>query len=105
MGSLQPWIDHRRKEGVSVGTIDHGLKVIRRIVNLASTEWIDEEGLTWLAVPPKSDFYRTMRSGSHIHQADTVCEMDGRKPELVVPRGLIHSQSPQNPHSRELSVQ
>jgi integrase len=53
MGSLQPWIDHRRKEGVSIGTINHGLKVVRRIVNLASTEWIDEEGLTWLAAPPK----------------------------------------------------
>jgi integrase len=53
MGSLQPWIDHRRKEGVSVGTINHGLKVVRRIVNLASTEWFDEDGLTWLAAPPK----------------------------------------------------
>jgi integrase len=53
LGSLQPWIDYRRKEGVSVGTINHGLKVVRRIVNLASTDWIDEEGLTWLAAPSK----------------------------------------------------
>jgi len=53
MGTLQPWIVHRRKENVSVGTINHGLKVVRRIVNLASSEWMDEHGLTWLAVPPK----------------------------------------------------
>jgi integrase len=53
MGSLQPWIEQRRKEGVSVGTINHGLKIVRRIVNLASTEWIDEHGLTWLLTPSK----------------------------------------------------
>jgi integrase len=53
MGSLQPWIEYRRKSGVSVGTINHGLKVVRQIVNLASTEWIDGDGLTWLLAPPK----------------------------------------------------
>lgn len=53
MGSLQPWIAYRRKAGVSAGTINHGLKVVRRIVNLASTEWLDENGLTWLLVSPK----------------------------------------------------
>ena len=53
MGSLQPWIDRRRKEGVSVGTVNHGLKIVRRIVNLAATEWMDEFGLTWLAVAPR----------------------------------------------------
>ena len=53
MGSLQPWIERRRKEGASAGTINHGLKVVRRIVNLASTDWVDEHGLTWLINPPK----------------------------------------------------
>jgi integrase len=53
MGSLQPWIDHRRKEGVSAGTVNHGLQVIRRIVNLAAGEWVDDQGLTWLQAPPK----------------------------------------------------
>ena len=53
MGSLQPWIEHRRRQGVAVGTINHGLKVVRRIVNLAATEWVDEHGLTWLLTPPK----------------------------------------------------
>ena len=43
----------RRLDGVSVGTINHGLKVVRRILNLAATEWIDEYGMTWLAVAPR----------------------------------------------------
>jgi integrase len=53
MGSLQPWIDHRRKEGVAAGTINHGLQMVRRIANLAAGEWVDDQGLTWLQAPPK----------------------------------------------------
>ncbi len=52
-GSLEPWITHKRKQGTSVGTINHGLKIVRRILNLASSEWVDEHGLTWLAQAPK----------------------------------------------------
>jgi integrase len=52
-GSLEPWVEHRRKEGAAVGTINHGLKVVRRILNLAAGEWIDEHGLTWLSGAPK----------------------------------------------------
>jgi integrase len=53
IGVLQPWIDRRKTEGVSAGTVNHGLKVVRRILNLAATEWMDEYGLTWLSVAPK----------------------------------------------------
>ena len=53
MGTLRPWIDHRRTDGVSEGTINHGLQLVRRILNLASSDWMDEHGLTWLQVPPK----------------------------------------------------
>ena len=52
-GTLQPWIDHRRKQGASVGTINHGLKVVRRILNLAATEWVGDHGLTWILAAPK----------------------------------------------------
>lgn len=52
-GTLQPWIEHRRKEGAAVGTINHGLKVVRRILNLASAEWVDEYGMTWLQSAPR----------------------------------------------------
>jgi integrase len=53
MGALQPWIEHRSQAGIAIGTINHGLQIIRRILNLASAEWMDEQGLTWLAAPAK----------------------------------------------------
>ncbi len=53
MGTLQKWIDHRRAHGNKANTINHGLKVVRQILNLAATEWIDEYGLTWLLAAPK----------------------------------------------------
>ncbi|HUL02168.1 MAG TPA: tyrosine-type recombinase/integrase [Gemmatimonadales bacterium] len=52
-GTLQPWIEKRRRQGVTAGTINHGLKVVRRILNLATAEWIDEHGLTWLDRAPR----------------------------------------------------
>ncbi|HBY62998.1 MAG TPA: integrase [Solibacterales bacterium] len=52
-GTLQPWVEERKRQGVAVGTINHGLKVVRRILNLAAQEWVDEHGLTWLASAPK----------------------------------------------------
>ena len=53
MGLLRPWIEHRRCSGVAVGTINQGLQIVRRVVNLAASEWMDEQGLTWLLAPPK----------------------------------------------------
>lgn len=53
IGTLQAWIAKRRAEGRSVGTINHGLKVVRRILNLASSEWVDDNGLTWIPAAPK----------------------------------------------------
>jgi len=52
-GTLQPWIEARQRQGVAVGTINHGLKVVRHILNLAAGEWMDENGLTWLPAAPK----------------------------------------------------
>ena len=52
-GTLQAFIDHRRKEGKAPGTINHGLKIVRRILNLAELEWMDEHGLTWLDRAPR----------------------------------------------------
>ncbi len=53
MGSLHPWIEHRRRQGVSNLTINQGLQLVRRIANLAAGEWMDEHGLTWLLAAPK----------------------------------------------------
>src|SRR5215831_7003722 len=53
MGTLQEFIAHRRSEGVKTKTLNSALAVVRRILNLASSEWIDERGLTWLETAPK----------------------------------------------------
>lgn len=53
MGTLQTFIDGRRNDGIKTRTINHGLQITRRILNLAASEWMDEFGLTWLASAPK----------------------------------------------------
>lgn len=53
MGSLQAFIQARRKETVKMRTINYGLQLTRHILNLAASEWLDEHGLTWLASAPK----------------------------------------------------
>lgn len=53
MGTLQPYIESRRKDGVKNRTINCGLEIVRHTLNLASSEWIDEFGLTWLEFAPK----------------------------------------------------
>jgi integrase len=53
MGSLQQFIEVRRKEGRKTRTINHALELVRRILNLAAREWIDEDNLTWLNSTPK----------------------------------------------------
>ena len=52
-GTLRPWALSREKAGKAAGTVNHGLKIVRRIMNLAASEWFDEHGLTWLLSPPK----------------------------------------------------
>ncbi len=53
MGVLQPWIADRHACGIAAGTINNGLQIVRRILNLAASEWMDEQGLTWLHAPAK----------------------------------------------------
>ena len=66
LGTLKPWIEHRRREGKAVGTINHGLKIVRRILNLAASEWVDEQGLTWLPAPPKIKLLPDQRQAATI---------------------------------------
>ncbi len=53
MGSLQPFVQARKAQGVKNRTINYGLQTVRRILNLASGEWLDEHGMTWLDHAPK----------------------------------------------------
>ncbi len=56
MGTLQPFMKARKEKGVKNRTINYGLQTVRRILNLAAGEWMDENGMTWLAVAPKIKF-------------------------------------------------
>lgn len=53
IGNLQSFIETRKKEGKKTQTINHGLQIVRRILNLATSEWMDNNGLTWLHAAPK----------------------------------------------------
>ena len=52
LGTLQPFIEARRKLGIKSKSINYALAVVRRILNLAARLWRDENGLTWLDTPP-----------------------------------------------------
>lgn len=52
MGSLQRFIDGRRKKGIRSGTIRRDLATVRHILNLASRIWRDENDKPWLLTAP-----------------------------------------------------
>ncbi|MBV1959846.1 MAG: site-specific integrase [Pseudomonadales bacterium] len=52
LGTLQPFIDARRQQGVKTKTINLALATVRRILNLAARLWRDDQGLTWLESAP-----------------------------------------------------
>jgi integrase len=58
MGTLQGYIADRRRVGWKKRTINYGLQVVRRILNLAAGEWMDEHGLTWLLQTPRIKLFR-----------------------------------------------
>jgi integrase len=53
IGSLKRFVEARRKAGIKTTSINLALGVVRHILNVAASEWIDESGLTWLDRPPK----------------------------------------------------
>ena len=53
IGSLQGFIAARRDGGVKTKSINLAIGIVRRILNLAASEWLDEYGLTWLETAPK----------------------------------------------------
>ena len=53
IGTLQPFIADRKKDGRKNRTTNFGLQIVRHILNLAASEWIDDNGLTWLNSAPK----------------------------------------------------
>jgi len=53
MGTLRPFVDARRRQGRKSKTINLALGMVRHLLNLAASEWLDEHNLTWLASVPK----------------------------------------------------
>lgn len=58
IGTLQPFITARRKQGIKTKSINLALGVVRHILNLAASEWVDENNLTWLLTAPKVKLLR-----------------------------------------------
>ena len=54
MGTLQAWIEHEAETGRTIGTINNGLQVVRRILNLAAASGWTSEGMTWIQSPQRS---------------------------------------------------
>lgn len=52
MGTLAPWLAHRRQQGIKSKSINLALGVVRHILNLAARLWRDEAGLSWLETAP-----------------------------------------------------
>jgi len=44
MGTLRSFIVARQQQGVKQRTINYALQVTRRVLNLAASEWLDENG-------------------------------------------------------------
>ena len=58
LGTLQPFIEARRKQGIKTKSINLALGVVRRILNLAARLWRGADGLTWLETPPLIEMLR-----------------------------------------------
>jgi len=52
MGTLHEFVARRRKDGVKTKSINAALAVVRRILKLAASEWMDDRGMTWLETAP-----------------------------------------------------
>ena len=58
MGTLRPFIEVERKRGLKTKSINLALGVVRHVLNVAASEWLDERNLTWLQAPPKIKLLR-----------------------------------------------
>ena len=51
-GTLAAYVQDRQARGLANKTINLGLTLVRRMLNLAARSWRDENGKTWLETPP-----------------------------------------------------
>ena len=53
MGTLKSYITERKKTGVKNRTVNAALQVVRHMLNLAASEWLNDDGRPWLDYAPK----------------------------------------------------
>lgn len=53
MGTLQAFVKARRGQGIKTKSINLALGTVRHMLNLAASEWVDDNNLTWLQNAPK----------------------------------------------------
>ena len=53
MGTLKNYIGDRKKTGVKNRTVNAALQVVRHMLNLAASEWLNDDGKPWLDHAPK----------------------------------------------------
>lgn len=52
-GTLMSFVKARQALGRKTKTINNALEVVRHILNLAASQWVDENGLTWMQASSK----------------------------------------------------
>ena len=50
--SLDPFVRDRKKAGISAGTLNRDMAIIRRVLKLCAAMWRDEQGRPWLDTAP-----------------------------------------------------
>jgi hypothetical protein len=73
MGSLQDFIAKRRQDGVKTKTLNMALAVVRRVLNVASSEWMDRQGKTWLEAAPKIKLFPVKDARSPYPSSRRLC--------------------------------
>ena len=53
LGSLQPFIDKRKKASIKSSTVNRTLSVVRSVLRKAASAWRDDNGHPWLASVPE----------------------------------------------------
>jgi len=90
MGTLKPFIEARRRQGRKTRTINYALQVARHILNLASAEWMDDNGMTWLATAPKIKLFpETDKRGPYPMSWQEQLRLFGELPPYLVKMALF----------------
>jgi integrase len=87
-GSLEAFIQARKADGISAGTLNRDMAVIRRVLTLSARLWRDEQGRPWLDTVPMfpaiSGEKRKPRPISWIEQERLIRNMPAYLAEMVI---------------------